>query len=181
MALVKESLVLGLNDAKISELLSDDSTALTYDAAVDVPGITALTVNPIFDEKELRGDEKILDHMTKLVAIDWSFENVKISLDALAILEGGTVETDGATPAETHTYTVKDTDQPGYFKLEAKSDYTDVGDVHVVLFKCKANSVDVSFIGEDYAKVSVAGKAIGTVNDGKIRDIIFNETAAEIA
>lgn len=180
MAMTRESLVLGINNAKIAELTMDDSTELTYDKFVNVPGITALSLTPEFDEKELRGDEKVLDHRTKLIAIEWSFENVMLSLDALAILEGGTVTTDGATPDETYTYSVTDRDLPKYFKLQAKSDYTEVGDIHIVLYKCKANEVEVTLEGEEYATVSASGKAIGTVNNGKVRDIIFNETAKEI-
>lgn len=181
MPLAKESLILGLSDAKIFELDTDTSATLKYKAAVDVPGITTLNLNPVFDEKELRGDDTILDHRTKLVAVDWSFENVMLSLDALAILQGGKVKSGGTTPAQTQTYTILNTDNAKYFKLEAKSDYADVGDVHYVLYKAKANSVSVSLVGEDYAKVSASGKAIGTVKDKKIQEIIFNETAVAIS
>ncbi|MDQ7790139.1 MAG: hypothetical protein RDU41_08815 [Clostridia bacterium] len=180
MPLAKETLVLGVDDAKIAELTVDTSATLTYGSLVDVPGIQEINVSPNFIEKELKGDEATLDHYVKLDNIDWSFQNAKISLDALAILEGGTVVASGVTPAQKQTYTLLSTDKPKYFKLEGKSNYTDVGDAHIILYKCKANKVDVGFKGEDYAIVSASGKAIGTVKDKKVKDIVLNETAADI-
>lgn len=178
--LTKETLILGINDGKMSPLILDDSTALTYGAAVDIPGITNLGLSPKFVEKELRGDESVLDNYSKLDYIDWSFENSEISLDALAILLGGAVTASGVTPNRSQTYKLNKSHKPGYFKIEGKSDYADVGDAHAVLYKCKANKVDYSFVGEDYAKVSAAGKAIPTKYNGDIKDIVFNETAVDI-
>lgn len=178
--LTKETLILGINDGKMSPLISDDSTALTYGAAVDIPGITNLGLSPKFVEKELRGDESVLDNYSKLDYIDWSFENSEISLDALAILLGGAVTASGVTPNRSQTYKLNKADKPKYFKLEGKSDYTDMGDAHVVLYKCKASKAEYSFVGEDYAKVSASGKAIGTKYNGDIKDLVFNETAVDI-
>jgi hypothetical protein len=180
MPLAKESVILGIDDAKISEITQDDSSALTYGAAVDVPGINSMKLSPSFTEKELRGDEQVLDQYSKLDFIDWSFENSVLSLDALAILIGGSVSASGLTPNQAQTYKLKNTDLPKYFKLEGKADYADVGDVHVVLYKCKASSVEYNLVGEDYAKVSASGKAIGTKNNGDIKDLVFNETAVDI-
>lgn len=291
MTVQKETKVLGINDAKLFELLTDTSGALAYGDAVDVPGIRRMRVSPNFIEKELKGDEAVLDTYSKLESIDWSFENAKLSLDALAILLGGEVAaggasgevkatgttgsgnsailwtsklfgakgnetvvvlqdpgavsqalsfqvvgntvivhlaTDGAgvitstpnsiiagitgTPAadlvtpsipggtgeaavsdETvvlsggeyplsprQTYTLKSDDVPAYFKLAGKADYTDAGDVHVVLYKCKATSVEYELQGEEYALVTASGKAIGTMNDKKVKDVVINETATPI-
>lgn len=180
MPLAKESVILGIDDAKMFPLTTDDSTELAYGAAVDIPGVTSLKLSPKFVEKELRGDESILDQYSKLDYIDWSFENSVMSLDALAILLGGAVTASGVTPNRSQTYKLNKSHKPGYFKIEGKSDYADVGDAHAVLYKCKANKVDYSFVGEDYAKVSAAGKAIPTKYNGDIKDIVFNETAVDI-
>ncbi len=180
MPISTETKILGINDAKISRITEDSSTALTYDTAIDVPGITSLKVTPSFVEKELKGDEKIIDTYSKLEKIEWSFEGAKLSLDALAVLLGGTVTAAGVTPNETQTYTLKGVDIPSYFKFEGKSDYTDAGDIHIVLYKCKASSVEYTLQGEDYATVTASGKAIATINDDKIKDVIINETAVDI-
>lgn len=181
MSVPTETKILGINDAKIFKLTTDNATSLIYEAAVDIPGVRSLKVTPNFIEKELRGDEAILDTYTKLDSIEWSFENAILSLGALAILLGGTVTAGGVTPNRRQTYTLTKNDVPAYFKLEAKADYTSAGDIHVVLYKCKAGKVDYELKGEDYAVVSASGKAIGTVKDGKVKDVVINETATAIS
>lgn len=111
----------------------------------------------------------------------WSIEHGVISLDALAIMIGGKVTEGGETPSQTQTFTLTKDDLPQYFKLEAKCDYTDVGDAHFILYKCKCTSFDYTLQGEEYATISASGKAIPTMKDGKVKDIIFNETAVDIA
>ena len=181
MPLVKETVILGIDDAKVYKLTADTAAALTYTTGIDVPGITGMSVSPNFVEKELKGDESILDFYSKLESLDWSFTNALLSLDVLAILLGGAVAATGVTPNMKQTYSLLKTDTPSYFKLEGKSDYADVGDVHVILYKCKASKVDYELKGEDYAVVSASGKAIGTIYDGKVKDIVYNETAVSIA
>ncbi len=179
--LTKESVVLGINDAKIFPITKDDSTSLTYGAAIDVPGIRSLKVTPTFIEKQLKGDETVIDTYAKLEQIDWSIEHGVISLDALAVMVGGAVQAGGTSPNKNQTYSLTKDDLPKYFKLEAKIDYTDVGDVHFVLYKCKCTSFDYTLQGDEYATISASGKAIPTMKDGKIKDIVFNETAVDIS
>lgn len=180
MPLTTVTKILGINDIKISKITADDATNLTYDTSVDVPGATTLKLGAKFVEKELRGDEVILDRYTKIDSIDFSFDHSKFSLDALGVLLGGNVAAAGTTPAQTQTYTMSGSDLPNYFKLEGQSVYTDSGDVHVVLYKCKINKLDYEIKGEDYATVSVSGTAIPTVKDQKIKSVTINETKAAI-
>lgn len=180
MPLTNESVLLGINDAKIFPISVDDSVALTYGAGVDVPGISNLKVSPKFIEKELKGDESVIDAYSKLEKIEWSIEHGVISLAALAIMIGGEVNLTGVTPNQVQTYSLNEADLPDYFKLEGKTDYTDIGDAHFVLYKCKCSSLDYTLKGEDYATISASGKAIKTRYNGKIKDILFNETATDI-
>ena len=183
MTLSKQTVVLGIDDAKIFQLTADDASSLTYDSAIDVPGIQQIMLSPSFTEKGLKGDEKIMDYYIKLDLIQWAFHSAKISLDVLAILEGGTITSTGSTPNQVHTYNVKDTSTPQYFKLEAKASYSagEVGDFHLKLYKCKANNVDIEYSTQSYAIVSASGLAIPTIHDGNIKDYIINETAASIS
>jgi hypothetical protein len=180
MPLTTVTKILGINDIKISKLTVDDGTTLTYQTSVDVPGSTSLKLGAKFVEKELRGDEVILDRYTKIDSIDFSFDHAKVSLDVLNVILGGTTAAAGTTPAQTQTYTLKGTDIPNYFKIEGQSKYTDAGDVHIILYKCKINKFDYELKGEDYASVSISGTAIPTAKDSKIKDVIINETAAAI-
>lgn len=183
MTLSKQTVILGVDDAKIFELTADNASSLTYGSAIDVPGIQKIDLTPKFTEKGLKGDEKILDYYVHLDLIAWEFHSAKVSLDVLAILEGGTITTSGTTPNQSHTYNVKDTSTPKYFKFEAKANYTagEVGDFHVKLYKCKATSVDVDHTTQDYAIVSARGIAIPTTNNGNIKDYVINETSTAIS
>ena len=183
MTLSKQTIVLGIDDAKIFELTADTAGSLTYGSAVDVPGIQNVQLSPAFTEKGLKGDEKIMDYYIKLDLIHWAFHSAKVSLDVLAILEGGSISSTGTTPNEVHTYSVSDSSTPKYFKLEAKANYSagEVGDFHLKLYKCKANSVDVQYSTQDYAIVSASGIAIPTINNSKIKDYVINETATAIS
>ncbi len=183
MTLSKQTIVLGIDDAKIFELTEDSASTLTYGSAVDVPGIQKVDLSPSFTERGLKGDEKIMDYYINLDLIHWAFHSAKISLDVLAILEGGTITTTGTTPSQVHTYTIGSSSTPKYFKLEGKANYSagEVGDFHFKLYKCKANNLEVEYSTQDYAIVSASGLAIPTIYDSKIKEYIINETATSIS
>lgn len=178
--LSKQTTLLGIDDVKISALAQDDSVDLDYASALDVPGIQRIDLSPNFTEKGLKGDGKILDYFIQLDTIGFSFDNAKVDLEVLAILEGGSLES--SADGEKHTYTVSTDSTPKYFKLEGKTNYTggEAGDFHFTLFKCRANSVVVQYKTQDYAIVSVTGIAIPTTNDSKIKEFVINKTPQEV-
>lgn len=180
MTLSTQTITLGIDDAKIFELNTDDDEhGLTYYPAVSVPAMQKIEIAQSVTETALKRDEKILDYYVKLDCNNWAFSNTKISLEALTILEGGTV----TTTETSHTYSITSSSVPKYFKLEAKANYTagEVGDYHLRLYKCKANNIDVQYMASDYAVVSATGVAIETKHDGSIKDYIINETATAIS
>lgn len=183
MALSRVTKLYGVADAKIFPLTSDTTSALTYGAAIDVPGIQSVKLTPNYEDKELKGDDAVLEADTKLLSIDFSFQHAKLSFDALAVLEGGTVADSGVSPNQKSTYSQTTASKPQYFKFEAQVRYVDIaaGDVHLVLYKAKAGKVDIEVKGDDYVIASVSGKAIGTIKDGKVKDIVINETEVAIA
>jgi len=185
MTLSKQTILLGIDEAKITAIQSDENSGSdpTYEATgYNVPGIQKIGLAPSYTEKGLKGDEKILDYYINLDFIQWEFHSAKISLDVLAILEGGSITPSGTTPNQVNTYSVSTSSAPKYFKIEGKTNYSagEVGDFHFILYKCKANSVQVEFSTQDYAIVSASGIAIPTAN-GKIKNYIINETATAIS
>ena len=183
MTLPKESGLLGLDDVKIFEVTADTAGGLTYGSAVDVPGMQNIDLAPNYINKPLMQDEEIDGYYSKLQSVHWSFANAKVSLDVLNILEGGSLSSTGTTPNEKHTFTLSDDSEPKYFKLEGKINYSTeaIGDFHLVLYKCKALSVQVGYRAQNYAIVAASGIAVPTVYDRKIRDFVVNETAAAIS
>lgn len=176
----KQTIVIGIDDAKIFELkpVNDSSgSPLVYEAAIEVPNIQKIELTDVVTEKPLSKDEQVLDYSIKRDCIAWAFQSAKISLDALAILEGGTL-----TPSAPYVYSVTESSAPKYFKFEAKANYSaeEVGDFHLKLYKCKANNIDIQYVANDYAIVSATGVAIPTKHDGRIKDYVINETPSEI-
>lgn len=187
MAVTKETKLLGINDLKIC--LIDEDTDTDYRLAstggsadlVDIKGIQTLALTPTFIEKDLRGDEVVLDRYSKLDTINWSFTNAIMSMDALKVFLGGEIV--GTTTSQ--TYTLRGLDLPNYFYLEAQTLYSDAGDFHVILYKCKASKVDYELKGEDYAIVSVSGMAIPTQHtfgesSGRMKSVVTNQNATAI-
>jgi hypothetical protein len=296
MALTKETKLLGINDLKVARIVQDNDDDYKVSATtIDIKGIQSLALTPKFVEKDLRGDEVVLDRYTKLESIDFSFSNAYLSLDALSTLLGGSVaagqeaglkeeyvvsidtpptaggditvtlagllaavvyvvpvlngdtrsqvatkiankiNTQAASPytasvnvdnveiiakvvgvkigspaiafatntgsgvltrtvvgtasgtAETQVYSLTGNNVPGYFILEAQTLYSDAGDVHVRLFKCKISKFDYEMKGEDYATVSVSGMAIpsqyafGGTTGGKVKEVAINEAVTAIS
>lgn len=195
MAITKETKLLGINDLKVIKIQNDNDNGFDVasvggvaDGVVDIKGIQSLALTPKFIEKDLRGDEVVLDRYSKLDSIDFSFSNAYLSLDALANLLGGSVVASGTGSTEVQKYTMTGNSVPGYFVLEAQTLYSDAGDVHVRLYKCKINKFDYEMKGEDYATVSISGMAIPTQFDfgdpsstGKIKEVTINETATAIS
>jgi len=186
MPISTQAAVIRLHDAKIAELTADTSAALTYGSLVDLGGIIEMRCTGEFDYRELEGDNQILTSHSFLKAIEIEVQQARIQLDALAVLIGGSVTASGTAPNQKQTYTVLATDQTKFFKIEGQSKGTDapggdVQDCHVVFYKCKLSGNVEYTLGADYARVTFRARAIPTINNGKIKEIVFNETATPIA
>lgn len=183
MTISNQTVVLGIDDAKIFEVTLDNSSSLTYGSAIELPGLQKMEIVSQVTEKPMKNDEKVLDYYVKTDFISWAFNSTKISLEALAVLEGGTLTLSGTTPNRVYTYSTDDSSTPKYFKLEAKANYTteETGDFHLKMYKCKVNSIDIQYLSSDYAIVTATGVAIQTINNGKIKDNVINETATAIS
>jgi hypothetical protein len=182
MPLPTETKLLELKDVKISPLTSDANPPV-YGTAVDVPGIQTLEITPKIASKELRGDDKVLDVWARCESIDWKWSCAKLPLAVLDILLGGSVTTSGTTPNQKQTYALAGADRPGWFKIEGQVAYVEegLGDVHVVLYKCKCTGGAAFGVGDDFAKLEASGVAIPLSATDKLFDVVFNETATEIA
>jgi hypothetical protein len=182
MPLPTETKLLELTDVKISPLTSDADPPV-YGTSVDVPGIQTLEVTPKLVSKELRGDDKVLDVYSRVETIEWKWSCAKLPLDVLDILLGGAVTASGTTPNQKQIYSLTGADRPGWFKLEGQVAYVDdgLGDVHVVLYKCKCTGGAAFGLGDDFAKLEASGVAIPLSATDQLFDVVLNETATDIS
>ena len=182
MALPTASKILLLQDCKISKMTADSDTGPTYETALDIPGIQTLELTPEMETKVLDGDDSILDIFSRVRLINFTWNAGKIPLDVLGILLGGSVSQSGTTPNQKAVYSLG-SEHPAWFRLEGQAVYAEdgLGDVHVVLYKCKCTGGAAFSLGNEFAVLKASGQAIRTASDGKLLEVVFNETATPIA
>ena len=184
MAFDKESFVYGVKDCKVAKLTADaQGGAATYDSVVDVPGIKSVGVSFAVDEKELRGDEIIIDSRAKISSVELSVEHAVVDQDVLVVLLGGAATSSGTTPNIVKFFDLEGADRPNYFKLEAQVvDIDDESaDAHFITWKAKlSGNLEMGAEGEDYKTVSFTAKGIPRLSDDKMFQLKFNETETAI-
>lgn len=185
MPISRTTKLFAVEDAKIAKLTADVTTAPTYDVLIDVPGIRTVNVGFDINSVELRGDNKQLDSDSTLGSVTVSFEHAKLSLDALAVMIGGTTVDSGVAPNQKATFTRTGTNAFSYFKFEGKTPTNGVdtpgGDAHLLFHKCKVTAYTLGFGNEDYQILSGTFKGVYTISNDKLFDVILNETTAAIA
>lgn len=94
---MKQTVVFSVHDLKVYKLtaLGDADTDPTYEEAVDVPGVSEVGLDPEISNAVLRGDGRVMDSRSSLDSLDVSFTYGKLSPDVLAVIDGGTAQTEG--------------------------------------------------------------------------------------
>lgn len=140
MAASHETVLFDVHDYKVYALLTDSTAASpTYGAAVDVPGIAAVGLDPNLVTAELKGDGRVIAKKGRTDRFNHTATYGKLQLDVLAVIMGGTVTDAGSGASETATYDLVSPAPLPYFKVEFKIDDVDIGlaTVHFVGFKCQ--------------------------------------------
>ena len=184
MAISKTAAFRGISDCKVAAVSADTEGSLTYGTLYDVP-IQNLNVTENRENYELKHDDQVQAVESVIQTAEISGTMARVSMDVLNIFTGGGVTASGSGTAEVQTYDLDYNDSPSYFKLEivsakAHADAGDVADIHIQFKKCKIQSLDYA-IEDGFATINFTAKAIKTINDGQIKSVVFNETAAAIA
>ena len=140
MAATTETVVFDIHDFKVYSLTSDSTSASpSYGAAVDVPGISEVSLEPNLVTAELKGDARVIAKKGRIDRFKVSATYGKLSLDVLDTIMGGSVDSTGSGASEEAAYTLSSPAPLPYFKVEFKIDDLDEGlsTVHVQLFKCQ--------------------------------------------
>lgn len=117
---------------------------------------------------------------SRAVGVEWELEHGGISLEAVALITGGTVVTAGTTPNETKTLGGAIGTNYPYFKIYGKSLGDGTDDIHVKLNKCKLmEAIEGEFGNGEFFVTSCKGKAMQDAS-GDAFEIVQNETAANL-
>lgn len=182
MALPAYAQPYGLRDVKLTPLGADGSTPGT---AVDLPASQTFKFSESEDFEDLRGDDKLIAQHGSGPVINWELESGGISLEAYAVMAGGTVTTSGTTPNIKKTYKKSALQQRPYFKAEGQAISDNGGDLHGIVYKCKATDdlegemADASFWVSSAGGIGLASTESGHTDD--LYDFVHNETAVAIS
>jgi hypothetical protein len=148
---------------------------------VSLPAAQTLRFTERVVSVELKGNDRVVVAGSHVEAIEFEFSNGGIPLDAYALMTGRTMTDAGTAPNQTTTMTIRAGDTFPYFTLYGKS-MGDVGDdVHVKLYKCKlTGGIEGTFQNDQFYISTMRGIAVQDDTEGKIADIVRNETATAL-
>jgi hypothetical protein len=195
VALSHSTVVYDVNDAKVYPMLTDAVGASpTYGAAVDVPGISAVSAEPNLVTAELKGDATVIAKKGRVDRINFSATYGKLAIDAIKVIQGGVT---GDTASTQATYRIAAPAALPYFKLECQIQDLDIGigSLILVLYKCQLTGgtlIDTST--ESFNQPSFQGEALaieGTIPAntnsivaatlGTMMDVVLNSTVIALS
>jgi hypothetical protein len=179
MALAAYTLPFGCRDIKLAPV---DAVTGVAGTKVDLPVARTMSWADTEDTETLEGDDVTAASHGAGPTVDWELEAGGISIAAYKVLAGG-ASTAGASSA---TYTKLVTDQRPYFQAEGQAISDSGGDLHVILYRCKADGdLEGSFENGAFTLTAASGKGygdtIGTTPSGKLYEFVQNETATAIS
>jgi hypothetical protein len=178
MAGLGNTLPFGLRDVRLWSL---DNTGTRISPPVDLPVARTFSFKVVISSAQLMGDDIIQASHTYDPLVEWELEAGGYTMEALAVLLGGTVTTTGTTPAQVKTFSQKTTDSRPYFEVEGQAISDSGGDMHAIVYRCKCDGdLDGKFDNGNFALTKATGKAYGRLDNQKLYDFVQNETAVAI-
>lgn len=176
-----ESLPYGLRDIKVATLTS----AGVKGASVDLPVARTLSFEEAEEFQTLRGDDKVRATRGSGPSVEWDLEAGGICLEALVVINGGTLTITGTGATVVRKYQKKATDARPEFYTEGQALSEAGGDVHAVLYRCKSTGgVSGEFADGAFYVQAASGEAYPSLATGSLDalyDIVENTTTTAIA
>jgi hypothetical protein len=174
----------GLRDVRITPYTDNTATVLSA-TRIDLTNSQTFSFAEAEAFEELRGDDSLVATHGNGPIVNWSLEAGGLVLEAVQAMYGGTLTTTGTTPNQVKRLRKLKTDQRPYFKVEGQMISDSGGDVHAVVWRCKATD---DFSGEwadgKFWITGASGQGLGCLIAGAdvnvVWDIIQNETATTI-
>jgi len=183
MPLTGNTLPFGLRDVKLTPIKTDG----TLDTAnkVDLPAARTFSFTDAEDFETLEGDDSTAASHGKGPLVEWDLEGGGLSLDVWKVLSGGTITQTGTTPAQKATYTKLVTDSRPYFQVEGQAISDSGGDVHCIVYRCKADgNLEGSFENGSFMLTAASGHGfgdtVGLTPTNKLYDFVRNEAVTAI-
>lgn len=180
---VPTALPYGMRDLKMTKY-TDASGSTTLDtASVDLPNMQTLSFSETEEYTELRGDDRVVAIRGQGSLVEWELEAGGLDFRAWEILTGGVVILTGIAPNRKWTLRKRSTGTRPYFRLEGRVISDSGGDVHCVIYRCRANdTVEGEFADGEFFISSASGQGLPLLDEANdlIYDMVINETAVQI-
>lgn len=174
------TLPFGLRDVKVYPV--DAAGVRIAASGVDLPASKTFSFKEVVESEQLDGDDVVQAAHDYDPLVEWELEHGGISMEAYAVIAGGTVTSTGTTPAQIKTYSKNKSQSRPYFEVEGQAISDSGGDVHCIVYRCKADGdLEGGFEGGSFTMTKCSGKGYGQPGDtGKLYDWKQNETVTAI-
>lgn len=173
----------GMRDVKLTRY-SDAAGTVLAGTSVDLPYMQTLSFSETEEFQQLRGDDKVIAIRGQGSMVEWELEAGGLDLAAWEILTGGTIILTGLTPNRKWILRKRSTASRPYFRAHGRAISDSGGDVHSVIYRCRANdTIEGEFADGEFFVTSASGQGLPLINDDindLLYDIIVNETATII-
>ena len=183
MPLTTHPLPFGLRDVKLTPFT--DSAATVYGTpSLDLPVSRTFSFSDTEDFEDLQGDDVTAASHGSGPSLEWELESGGLPFECFKLMAGGTITETGTSPAMKKVFSKLATDARPYFKAEGQAISDSGGDVHGLVYKCKATgSLEGEFGQGAFTLLSASGRGFPssvTADNGKLYDFVQNETAVAI-
>jgi len=179
MAIAETPVPYGLRDIKLTPYTDTLGTVLDS-ISVDLPIARTLSFTDTENFNQLRGDDRVTNEHGDGAEVEWELESGGLPFDAFKIMGGGTITESGTTPAQKKVYSKKVTDQRPYFRIEGQVISDSGGDLHCIIYRCKATGeLSGEFADGAFFLTSASGSGTAMPSGAdvdKLYDFVQNET-----
>lgn len=172
----------GIRDCKLTPYEDDGGTVLG-DTSYDLPNMQTFTFSETEEFQDLRGDDRLVTTRGKGAQGEWSLEAGGYNIVIWSIVTGGQIIEEGVTPNRRVIMRKFSTASRKFFKMEGQAISDSGGDVHSILYRCRANdAVEGTFTDGEFFITSASGLALPLLDADfdLLYDHIQNETAVSI-
>lgn len=181
MTLQNPSLPFGCRDIRLYPVNSDGSLG----TGVNLPAAQTFSFTDQETFADLMGDDITFAAHGNGPTVAWELDAGGISIAAYQVIAGGSSAITGTTPNSRNTFTKGVYDQRPYFQVEGQAISDSGGDMHAIVYRCKATGdIEGSFTNGAFALTKAKGvgygDTFGASPTNKLYVFVENETAVAI-
>jgi hypothetical protein len=157
---------------------------------IDLPNAQEMEFNETEDYDDLRGDDHLVTSHGQGAQVEWNLTSGGISFDAYSAISGGVVVDTGITPNQRRRIRKATSDQRPFFTAIGQAISDSGGDMHAVLFLCRATgNLEASFKDGEFTIPGASGigypcRVTGLLDGNEVNSAVYDwiqhETATAI-